>query len=122
MDYKRIKWATCASNSPAKPVQPLRPEREGDRKMKTLMGVSMTAAVLLVLSTNTALASCCGAANYANVGCCEPACCPAPQCCTVMKTCRKVCWEKQCHTCYRTVCDTVYDQQQIDCVKYVCET
>jgi hypothetical protein len=67
--------------------------------MKTLTGVSMAAVLLLVLSANTALASCCGAASYANVGCCEPACCPAPQCCTVMKTCKKVTWEKQCHTC-----------------------
>ena len=72
--------------------------------MNTRIGLLALASLLVALSANTASASCCGAASYRNASCgADPAdfCEVKQQCHTVMKTCRKVVWEKQAFTCFK---------------------
>ena len=59
--------------------------------MRTLLGVPIVAVLLAAVTVNTGYASCCGAASYKHLGCCDPASYGAAkqQCYTVMKTCRE---------------------------------
>jgi len=93
--------------------------------MKTMYGVAAAAVLIVAAYTNTASAAYLGAACYQKAGCgveVADTSCQKPQCYTVMKTCRKVVYEKQQVTCYRTVRETVCETRTIDCVKYVPQT
>ena len=92
--------------------------------MKSFAQVPILAAVVLLVSVNTAAAGYLGAASYRNCVATTPASfsCAKQQCHTVMKTVREVVYEKQQYTCYRTAYETVFDTKTIDCVKYVPET
>ena len=91
--------------------------------MRTLLGMSVVAVLLAAATASTGYASCCGAASYKHVGCCQPAeYGPAKQqCYTVMKTCRETVYEQQQYTCYKKCYETVYDTQTVECCKTVRE-
>ena len=92
------------------------------------MNTRLALAILLVaagsLSVDTANATYCGAVSYRLWGRCQGVnygC--SPQCChTVMKTQRKVVFEKQQQTCYRTCYDTVMQDHTIQCTRMVRKT
>ena len=92
--------------------------------MRALLSVPMLALLLIAASVNTAQAAHCGAVSYRNAGCCDRVdyCAEKQQCYTVMKTCRKMVYEKQQYTCYKTVYETVCEDKTVNCVKYVPET
>jgi len=92
--------------------------------MRTLLGVPMLAVLLAAALANSGYASCCGAASYRNIGCCQPADygCAKQQCYTVMKTCRETVYEQQQYTCYKKCYETVYEAKTITCCKMVPET
>jgi len=92
------------------------------------MNTRLTLTILLVaagtLSVDTANATHCGAACHrlfgrsqgVDYGC-------SSQCChTVMKTQRKVVFEKQHQTCYRTVYDTVMEDRTVQSTRMVRQT
>src|SRR5688572_19421800 len=124
---ERAASATQANHTDQRPWRGVSPDQtafhgeqvsEGERKMRTLLGLPILAVLLAAFSVNTASASCCGAASYKN--CTAPAadtgsyCTAQAQCHTVMKTCKKVVYEKQQYTCYKTCYDTVYVDKTVN--------
>ena len=89
-------------------------------EMKNLFGAALLAVVALAaLSAEKAQAAYCGACSYTAV---RPSACEfAAQCNTVMKTCRKVVFEKEQVVCYRNAVQKVPVTRQITCTKYVPE-
>ncbi len=90
--------------------------------MKALLSVPICAVLLAAASVNTAWAAYCGAVSYRNAGCCDQVdyCDAKQRCYTVMKTCRKVVYEKQQYTCYKTVYETVCEDKTISCAQWRC--
>ena len=82
--------------------------------MKNLLVVPMLAVAMAVASVREADAGWCGAACFNRCGSCCSAvdyCGCRQQCCTVMKTCKEVVYEKQDYTCYKTVYETGLREQ-----------
>ena len=86
--------------------------------------VPVLATLFAALVAGPAHAGYFGAARYQSCGCAEAADygCARQHCHVVMRTCRRIVWEKQQYTCYKTVYETVYDERTVECVKYVRET
>ena len=91
--------------------------------MRSLLTLPIIAILAIVMSAENASAGCCGAASYTRCNT-EPASygCAKRQCQTVMKTRKRVVYEKQQYTCYRTVYDTVYKDKVVNHTRYVRET
>ena len=88
--------------------------------MKKFFSAAILAvAVLAAFSAQQAQAAYCGACSYVGVRPC--ACEFTTQCNTVMKTCRKVVFEKEQVVCYRNAVQKVPVTRQVTCTRYVPE-
>src|SRR5438067_1571474 len=92
--------------------------------MRTLLGVPIVAVLLAAATVNTGYASCCGAASYRHVGCCQPSSFGAAkqQCYTVMKTFHEKGYRQQSYTICKTVYETGNNNNTYTCCKMVSET
>jgi hypothetical protein len=86
--------------------------------MKRIL-VLLVAAAAVSWAADPASASYCGAARFR---CCQSACCPAQQCYTVMKTCKKIEYVPYEVTQYRSVFVEVVDKKEIDTVEFKPDT
>ncbi|MDO4630281.1 MAG: hypothetical protein Q4C70_13965, partial [Planctomycetia bacterium] len=92
--------------------------------MKNVLGLSVMSILLLaMICVSPAQARYCGATRcFPCVKVCPQYECVKMECHTVMKTCRKVVWERQDFTCYRNITERVCVPKTITCTKMVPET
>src|SRR5437764_9661758 len=97
-----------------KPYFRIEQTTKGVNAMNRLLGFTLLAVVLTACATQSAHAGYCGAASFKLCSaCCEDTCTATQSCCTVMKTCKEVVYEKQQYTCYKTVCEPVTECKTI---------